>query len=478
LNANNDEIKNKLEVRGTDFIPDGERNSKPANIFFAIVGSVFCYSVLIIGTLPVIFGLGWWDSFWSIIIGVFVGSVLVAPVALLGQKTGTNSIVGSGAHFGTRGRVIGSLLTIFVALGFYSLTILTGAQSIVYSGHRLFGLPEGNSWLLAGALIIIISTGIIATYGHSIVVIIEKIGVWVLGAILILSLFVFSPHFDASYQGGEYLLGEYWSTWLLSASIALSLPISIVPYINDYARYIPKKYSARSILFATGSGMFIGFSISLITGAYYMTLFNSMDTPFIQGIINLAPIAFVFPLVIVGVVGSLTQGSFALYGAGLGLETIGWGMNRIMTTTIINVVCLLLTLLAIYIYDITDLVNAFVTIIIVGISPWLSIILIGYYNAKGQYNELALHQSEGEYWYSKGYNIPAIISWVVALTIGLMFTNTTIFVGPFANVTNGVDVSFISSLIVSAILYAVLSKYFNPNLKKIKVAKGEGITKI
>lgn len=454
----NESSNRKLETRGIDYIPDEERNSKPSNIFFAIVGSVFSYSVIIIGTLPVVFGLDWWGAFWSIIMGVLIGSIIVSPVALIGQKTGTNSIVSSGAHFGIKGRIIGSLLTIFVALGFYTLSILTGAQSIVYSSHRLLGSSQGNGTLFLCALIIIALTGIVATYGHSVVVIIERIGVWILGAILLLSVFVFYPQFDVSYQGGNYLLGGYWSTWLLSATVGLSLPISLVPYINDYARYVPRKYSARKMLLATGGGMFLGFSISLIIGAYLMTILSSAETPFIQGIIEASPMAFVLPLTFIGIVGGLTQGSFALYGGGLGLETLSSNLSRIATTTIINIVSLILIFLAIFIYDLTDLINAFVTIIIVGISPWLSIFLIGYYKCRGEYDAFALHQEgHGQYWFVKGFNIQAVTIWVVSMIIGLLFTNTSIFIGPFADVMKGVDVSFISSLIVSAILFAVFS---------------------
>ncbi|WP_052728215.1 purine-cytosine permease family protein [Domibacillus tundrae] len=449
----------KVEVRGIDFIPESERNSNPLNVFFAIGGAQLCFPLMLIGALPVAFGLGWWDSFWALTIGLIIGSVLVAPIALLGQKTGTNGIVSSGAHFGIRGRMIGALLTIFVALGFYALTVWTGAQSIVYGGNRLFGWSEGNGILAVGALLITVITSIVATYGHSVVLIIEKAGTWILGAILILAVFVFLPQFDASYQGGNYLLGGFWSTWFLSVSIGLSLPISLVPFINDYARYIPTKTSARSIMLGTGGGIFVGCWISMVGASYLMTMFKSMETPFVQGIMEISPVWFIFPLLLVGLIGSLTQGSFALYGAGLGLETLGWGLNRIVTTIIISAVAMLLVFLGVFVYDISNVVNAFVTLIIVAISPWLAIKLVGYYLFKGQYSPLELQRSEGGiYWYSNGFNIPATASWVVAVIVGLLFTSTSVFVGPFVNLVGGIDVSFISSAIVSAVLYFIFVK--------------------
>lgn len=451
--------ESKLELRGVDYIPEEHRNSKPVNLFFVLGGAQICYPIMLIGALPVLFGLGWWDAFFAITAGLLVGSIVVAPIALLGQKTGTNGIVSSGAHFGTKGRIVGAILTIIVAVGFYALVVWTGAESIVYGGNKLFGLPKGETSLAIGALLICILISIVATYGHALVVIIEKIGTWVLGAILLLSFIVFSPQFDASYQGGNYLLGGYWATWLLSASVALSIPISLAPFINDYTRYMPSKTSARSIMIGTGGGIFVGCWIAMLSASYLTTIFKSLETPLIQGIIELSPTWFVLPLILVGLIGSLTQGSFAIYGAGLGLETMGWGISRILTTIIVSIVSIMVVFVAVFVYNLLDVINAFVTLIVVAISPWLTIKLVGYRLFKGQYNPIDLHKAKGgQYWYSNGYNIPAIISWVLGLIVGLLFTNTTVFVGPLVNTVGGIDISFVSSALVGAVLFYALVK--------------------
>ncbi|PLR78350.1 nitrate reductase [Bacillus sp. V3-13] len=448
-----------LENRGIDYIAESDRNSNPLNVFFVLGGAQLCFSVMIIGALPIVFGLGWWDAFFANTIGLFIGSLLIAPLALLGQKTGTNGPVSSGAHFGTKGRLIGASLTIFVALGFYGLTVWTGAQSLVYSGHKLFGWPEGDTVLVACSLILSIITSIVAIYGHSLVVMIEKIGAWICAAILVLAILVFLPDFNPSYRGGDYLLGGFWSTWLLSASVALSIPVSCATLINDYTRYIPSATKARSLMLGAGGGMFFGCWLGMNTAAYLTTMFANLETPLVQGIIELSPIWFVFPLLLVGLIGSLTQGCFALYGAGLGLETMGWGLNRIITTVMVSIVGLLLVLLIVFVYEITDIINAFVTLIIVAISPWLTINLVGYYLFKGQYSAQQLHETRGGlYWYSNGFNIPAMTAWVIAVVIGLLFTNTTVFVGPFVNMLGGVDVSFVSSAIVGAVIYYMMKK--------------------
>jgi purine-cytosine permease-like protein len=115
------------------------------------------------------------------------------------------------------------------------------------------------------------------------------------------------------------------------------------------------------------------------------------------------------------------------------------------------------------------LIDAFVIIIIVGVSPWLAINLVGHYMVKGRYQPLDLHVStrSSRYWYSGGFNIPAIVSWVVGVIVGLMFTGTSVYTGPFVSAVGGIDLSFTSAAIVGALLYFILSKLFLYDSKKL-----------
>ena len=109
------------------------------------------------GYLPVSFGLGWWGSITSTLVGLLVGSALFAPLSLLSTRTGTNSAVSSGAHFGVVGRIVGSLVGIFTAIGFYALTVWTGGNALVQGLHKLFGMPAGNAQLVVAYAIIAIT---------------------------------------------------------------------------------------------------------------------------------------------------------------------------------------------------------------------------------------------------------------------------------------------------------------------------------
>src|SRR5699024_7897718 len=112
------------------------------------------------------------------------------------------------------------------------------------------------------------------------------------------------------------------------------------------------KTSSRAVFLGNWLGMLVGVFLSVIIAAYLMTTLKSMETPFVQGLFEQSPYWFVFGLLIIGLYGSLAQGIFCIYGAGLGLQTLGVNLNRVTTTAITSVIGLVLVLVTIFIYDI------------------------------------------------------------------------------------------------------------------------------
>ena len=58
---------------------------------------------------------------YSIVLGVLIGSCILAPMGLFGPRNGTSDPVSSGAHFGIHGRIVGSFLAVLTAVAFISL---------------------------------------------------------------------------------------------------------------------------------------------------------------------------------------------------------------------------------------------------------------------------------------------------------------------------------------------------------------------
>jgi purine-cytosine permease-like protein len=448
----------KVETHGIDYIPFEDRHSNPKNLFYVWVGAQMCFGIIVLGWLPVAFGLGWWSSVAAITVGLVVGCLPFAPFSLLGPYSGTNSAVTSGAHFGLIGRVVGSLQALFIAMGFAALTIWTGGDAVVAGAHRLLDTPDGNvaRGLMYGVISAIVIT--LAIYGHANVVAAQKIVIPVVGALLVVGFFAKLGDFDAGYHGGTYLLGDFWPTWVLAMVTAASLPISYTPFANDYARYIsPKEWSDRSVATAAGLGMFVGCWVALVWAAYMSTMMDP-SLLFMDGLVATSPSWYVVGLMAIGFFGSLAQGAICLYGTGLDMSSLIPKLQRIPATLVISAIAVALVYLGALVWNAFDTVSAFLLILIVVCTPWMVICLIGFYYARKRYHVhdlqlFNLGQTGGAYWYSSGVNIRAAVAFIPAVAVGVLCINTTLWVGPWADAYKGIDLSFTSAAVISAVIY-------------------------
>ncbi|MEA2247489.1 MAG: hypothetical protein QOH46_2018, partial [Solirubrobacteraceae bacterium] len=197
----------RVESYGINYIPEEHRHSRPANISWILFGGSITYSIIVIGWLPIAFGLGWWSSVSAIIVGSAVGSLLLAPMSLLGPRTGTNNPVSSGAHFGVVGRIVGSLLGLTGALAFAALSVWTGGDAIVAGSAKLFGTADSEVIRAIGYAVISIVVTAIAVLGHANMLAVQKLMVPTVGVLMLIGLIAYGGKFDAGYKGGEYLLG-------------------------------------------------------------------------------------------------------------------------------------------------------------------------------------------------------------------------------------------------------------------------------
>ncbi len=446
-----------IESHGAEYVTDEERDSTARDLFFVFLGSQFSLGIIIVGSLPIVFGLGWWDAVSAITIGLAIGSLVLTPISVLGVKSGVNGPVTSAAHFGVRGQVIGALINLLILTGFFTLAVWTGGEAIATGYASLSASEFGNNQYALGSAIICGLVILVALVGHKAIVATEKLISYVIGASLLAIMFALAPQFDASYTGGEYLMGSFWPTWMAAVSVCVSMPVSYSTVINDYTRYVPRKDSKKAAL-AAGSGMFIGCWIAFIFAAYMSTMFASADTLFVSGLFELVPAWGVLLLIFIGLVGSQPQGSLCLYGAGLTLQILGISNNRVTATLIISAIGLAIVFAGIYLVSMIDLILAFLTLIIVCASPWLAINCVGHFFVKKQdYDPVSFFAgNKGEYWYGNGWNMPAVTAWVAGVIAGLLFTATDVFTGPLADMTGGISLDYLVAYLVGGAAYLVL----------------------
>ncbi|MEJ7755184.1 MAG: cytosine permease [Nocardioidaceae bacterium] len=182
--------------------------------------------------------------------------LILMPMGLFGPRSGTNNAVSSGAHFGVRGRVVGSFLSLLTAIAFYSISVWVSGDALVGAAARLFGVPDSELiraavYAVLGALVIVV-----VIYGYQFMLLVNKVVVVGNTVLILLGIVAYASVFDFGYDPGPqaYALGSFWPTFVLSAVIVMGNPISFGAFLGDWSRYIPAETTPARLLAATFFG--------------------------------------------------------------------------------------------------------------------------------------------------------------------------------------------------------------------------------
>jgi purine-cytosine permease-like protein len=453
-----------VETAGVEYLPEVARDSRPRNLGAVFLGANLTWTNVVFGAFAILFGLSFWQTVTSMVVGTAIGTLAVVPTAIIGPRTGTNMTVSSGAFFGIRGRFIGSGLALAIALGFAAVTVWTSGDAIVAAGHRLLGTPATNvvhgvAYAAVAALMVTV-----ALYGHATIVAMQKVVVPVVGALMVLGFFAFAGGIDLGAPGGDYALGGFWQTWTLSAVLFAAAPISYGPTIGDYTRRVSSiRFSNKQICTALGFGMFIGVLLPSLFGAVTAISFANPTDSYLDDLVVASPSWFVLPIIVISVLGGLSQGVLCIYASGLDLEGLTPRLKRTQTTVITAAVAIVLLYLGVFVFDAVESVTAMTVALNAVITPWVAILAIGALRTRTydptDLQAFAQGRHAGRYWFTAGWNVPAVVAWSVGAGFGLLTVNTELYVGPLAEIAGGVDLSTIGSAALAVLIYLASMRY-------------------
>lgn len=451
-----------IERRGISFVPDSARKSRPVTVGVVFFGAQFNYGALILGALPVAFGLSLWASVSVILLGTLLGTAGFAAMVPIGSRSGTNATVSSGAFFGIRGRYIGSLITQIVDLGYFALNFWISAPPLVAASHRLFGTPIDGAATAVALVITVLGVLGLAVFGHATIVAYEKLTA-VAGVIAIMLLVLFTGvNFTGQHNPvPHYALGSFWPTWTMALTVQISNAISYGPFASDYSRYVPSKTSARSLYLWAFGGMFTGCMVGLGAGAFIGV---AIADPYnlIGGMIGFLPFWLVMPVTLISFFANTTCGSLVVYNGILNMHGMFWRLKWLQVSAIFGVLGIALACTGLIVTDFAARIDALCSVVTILVTPWMMINVIGYLQHRGRFDTASLQDFDHRnpdniYWYQRGWNLRALTAWVISTAIGILFSDTRLFVGPLANVAGGADLSFASSALVGVVLYLALA---------------------
>jgi purine-cytosine permease-like protein len=468
MSINNQPKITQIERYGVDIIPARDRTSKPFDLFRITFGGANSFATVLLGAFPIFFGLSLVQGLLATLLGVIVGALILAPMAVFGPINGTNNAVSSGAHFGVVGRILGSFLSLLTAIAFYSIAVWTAGDALVGGAVQLFGLTDSQTYRGIAYGIMAVLVLIVCIYGYHFMLWVNKIVVAGASFVFILGFIAFSSDINFDYAGAfaSTATEGFWPAFLGSAFIVLSNPISFGAFLGDWSRYIPKESGGIKVIraaFLAQIASLLPFTFGLVTTAIVAEkapeAFENLD--YVGGLLASTPGWFLWPILLLAILGGFSTGTTALYGTGLDFSSVFPKLSRIQATLLIGSFTIGLIFIGRFAFNIVTSVTTFVTLIIVCTTPWMVMMMVGFLHRRGFYLSEDLQvfnrsQTGGAYWFKNGVNLQALLIWIFSAGLSLSYVNLPgQFVGPLGNQFNGLDISLLVAVVVPTVLYTL-----------------------
>lgn len=469
----------EVEAFGVEQIPDADRSARPIDLFRVCFGGANTFATSVLGAFPILFGLSFWQGAAATLLGLVVGALVLAPMAVFGPVNGTNNAVSSGAHLGVRGRVVGSFLSLLTAVAFFSISVWSSGDALVGGAHRLVGLPENTATHAVAYGVFAVLVLVVCVYGFRFMLFVNKIAVAAATVLFALGVFAFAGDFDASYPGiygpgaDAATAALFWPSFIGAALIVLSNPVSFGAFLGDWARYIPAETPRRKVMgaaFLAQIATVVPFGFGLVTASIIAakapTYLDPAAPNYVGGLLAVSPGWYFLPLCLIALIGGMSTGTTSLYGTGLDFSSVFPTFSRVQATLFIGALSVAFIFIGRFALNLVQSISTFAVLIITCTAPWMVVMMIGFVTRRGWYDPDALQvfnrgQKGGRYWFTTGWNWRGMSAWLLSAALGLAFTNIPgQFVGPLGGLAGGVDISLPLSLGLAAVLYLALLTAF------------------
>ncbi|MGW3156349.1 purine-cytosine permease family protein [Streptomyces sp. NPDC001089] len=463
-----------VETRGIEPVPDDERHGNAGQMFWTWFAANISILGLPLGATLVAFrGLNIWQALAVAVVGSVGSFALVGVLSLAGKKGGAPALTLSRAVFGQRGNAGPTLITWLSRVGWETITTTTAAYALLALLNHVFGVRQNDVLTLVCLLVFIACTLLISGLGHATIMWINKWATVVFG---VLNLVVIGFLVD-TIDWADVVHAQAGPLSGVIAGIGFIAAGTGIGWANagaDYARYLPRSLPGRRLVTASAFGAGIPLVVLVSLGS----LLSAGDTTLAEssnpvGAINgLLPSWMAVPYLIAAFGGLLMSNHLSTYSAGLTMITLGLRVPRPLA---VGLDVLLMFLGGIYFMLVADdfygPFSTFLTLLAVPISAWVGIVLVD--SARGRdYDPDALmdRTRTSRYWYSAGFRVPAVLAWVVAIVVGLLFTEASMsadnvwFAGPLAHTWAGTNgLGWALAMAAGAAVYALGSRTRAPD---------------
>jgi NCS1 family nucleobase:cation symporter-1 len=355
-----------IEGHGMDPIPESARYGSVARVFTVWFTPNLVPAAFFLGTLAAasFIGLGFWTALAAIVVGNFVGSVIVGLLATMGPKTGMAQMPLARLAYG-KSIVLPGLLNWVSCIGWDGINSVFGAAAI----SILTDLP-----FVISLLIIVIFQGILGILGYEAIQTFEKWMALVLGAMFVVLTIAIVGQAGAGTGLADQVSGlDQLGSFILFSTIIASFVLAWALYASDYTRYLPAESSSSRIFWWTVLGLSLGAGWLEVLGllvAQKATEGGAVDT--INTLLSGTPFA-ALAMIAIGI-GTVAVNAMNDYTGSLSLQAAGIRVPRVISALIVAVLGFLVTLW-LNAGDLVGKVENILLFLSYWIAPWAAVVL-------------------------------------------------------------------------------------------------------
>ncbi len=444
-----------MEAHSIDFIPLDERHGQvKTQGSFWFTGNFQIISVSV-GFIGPGLGLAFAWSALAGVLGVMFGTIFMALHATQGPVLGLPQMIQSRAQFGYRGVILPLLATLVGFIGFNVICAL-----IVMDGlHSLLGLDRR---LVLGLVLII--AAVPAVYGHDWIHRVFNSLFWVSLPVLAL----LSAAIIIGRVPSVHLQTGGWSTVAFAVQFAAcaSYNISYAPYVSDYSRYLPRDTKAAPIILSVFLGASLSASWLVLLGAWLSTHLRILD-PLVAltraGNLTLPhfgdALALDSCLVVIAVIAMNNySGMLTLVTALSSFKN--FRVTRGVRMTFVAIMSLAWCLISFIISPgaVSNL-SILLSVVLYVLVPWTAVNLVDFFLVSEQnFETVDIFEEDGVYgrWAWRGLTGYALGSAAIVPFAVL----PGFWTGPFAVLLGGVDMGWLSGLLVAGGSYYLINFFY------------------
>ncbi len=427
-----------MERIGIEHVEPGVRHGRPFNTFTLWFGANLTIADFALGGLFFSLGLPVPSLALALVIGNLAGGLLVGLLAATGPTFGYPQMMISRAVVGKLGNAPFALANWISTVGWFTVNIILGGFALQIA----FGLP-----FYVCAAVIVLADVALATYGHDVIHLFERIMSVVLGvmfaAVTIIAFDQIGSNL-ATYQAAA-TFGPYF--WALAVAAAFSYIMSWSPYASDYSRYLPEGTSKWKIVAYATAGGAVASAWTEVAGFLVSVGANNPSLNAIQALAAVSGGYAILALLTV-VLGAVAADALNLYTNSLSALVLYRKAGRVPTVVLAGAVGFVLALAASSNFG--NFYENFLLTLDYWVTPWIGIMVAAFFLKRVR----AGVETAADF---LGVGLGA---YLIGLLVSVPFMNLSSYgvsyVGPIANIMGGADVSYFVAFAVALVAYVAL----------------------